>query len=99
MSTGKKFKAAFSKVDRLKKYSVEDAIKLALETKYTKFDETVDVAFNLGVDPKHSDQMLRGAIVLPHGTGKKVKVLVFAKGEKARSRRPDRKDQGRMDGF
>jgi large subunit ribosomal protein L1 len=83
MSTGKKFKAAFSKVDRLKKYSVEDAIKLALETKYTKFDETVDVAFNLGVDPKHSDQMLRGAIVLPHGTGKKVKVLVFAKGEKA----------------
>ncbi len=83
MSTGKKFKAAFSKVDRTKKYSVDEAIKLALETKYTKFDETIDVAFNLGVDPKHSDQMLRGAIVLPHGTGKKVKVLVFAKGEKA----------------
>lgn len=83
MSTGKKFKAAFSKVDRNKKYSVTDAVKLALETKYTKFDETVDVAFNLGVDPKHSDQMLRGAIVLPNGTGKKVKVLVFAKGEKA----------------
>ena len=81
--TGKKFKAAFAKVDREKKYTPEEAIKLALEAKFTKFDETVDLAFNLGVDPKHSDQMLRGAIVLPHGTGKKAKVLVFAKGEKA----------------
>jgi large subunit ribosomal protein L1 len=83
MSTGKKFKAAFSKVDRVKRYTAEEAIKLALEVKYTKFDETVDLSFNLGVDPKHADQMLRGAIVLPHGTGKKVRVLVFAKGEKA----------------
>jgi len=83
MSTGKKFKAASTKVDRTKKYSAEEAIKLALEAKFTKFDETVDLAFNLGVDPKHADQMLRGAIVLPHGTGKKTKVLVFAKGEKA----------------
>lgn len=83
MPTGKKFKAALTKVDRTKKYTAEEAVKLALEAKYTKFDETVDVAFNLGVDPKHSDQMLRGAIVLPHGTGKKSKVLVFAKGEKA----------------
>ncbi len=80
---GKKYKAAFSKVDRTKKYKVEEALKLALEAKFAKFDETVDVSFNLGVDPKHADQMLRGAIVLPHGTGKKIKVLVFAKGEKA----------------
>ncbi|MCX6112596.1 MAG: 50S ribosomal protein L1, partial [Proteobacteria bacterium] len=83
MSTGKKFKNAASKVDRVKRYTAEEAIKLALEVKYTKFDETVDLSFNLGVDPKHADQMLRGAIVLPHGTGKKVRVLVFAKGEKA----------------
>ena len=83
MSTGKKFKNAASKVDRVKRYTAEEAIKLALDVKYTKFDETVDLSFNLGVDPKHADQMLRGAIVLPHGTGKKVRVLVFAKGEKA----------------
>lgn len=83
MSTGKKFKGAASKVDRTKRYTAEEAVNLALEVKYTKFDETVDLAFNLGVDPKHADQMLRGAIVLPHGTGKKVRVLVFAKGEKA----------------
>ncbi|MEI6093172.1 MAG: 50S ribosomal protein L1 [bacterium] len=83
MSTGKKFKNAASKVDRTKRYTIEEAVKLAIEVKFTKFDETVDLAFNLGVDPKHADQMLRGAIVLPHGTGKKVKVLVFAKGEKA----------------
>jgi large subunit ribosomal protein L1 len=83
MSTGKKYKESVKKVDRFKRYSPEEAIKLALEVKYAKFDETVDVSFNLGVDPKHADQMLRGAVVLPHGTGKKVRVLVFAKGEKA----------------
>jgi len=80
---GKKYRDALSKVDRNKKYSAEEAIKLALSVKYSKFDETVDVAFNLGVDPKHADQMLRGAVNLPHGTGKKIKLLVFAKGEKA----------------
>jgi len=83
MSTGKKYKESVKKVDRFKRYSPEEAVKLALEVKYAKFDETVDLSFNLGVDPKHADQMLRGAIVLPHGTGKKVRVLVFAKGEKA----------------
>ena len=83
MSTGKKYKESVKKVDRFKRYSPEEAVKLALEIKYAKFDETVDLSFNLGVDPKHADQMLRGAIVLPHGTGKKVRVLVFAKGEKA----------------
>ncbi|MFH1223199.1 MAG: 50S ribosomal protein L1 [Pseudomonadota bacterium] len=81
--SGKKYKEALSKVDRVKKYSAEEAIKLAISVKYSKFDETVDVAFNLGVDPKHADQMLRGAVNLPNGTGKKVKLLVFAKGEKA----------------
>jgi len=80
---GKNYKAAIAKVDRTKKYAADEAIGIALAAKYAKFDETVDVSFNLGVDPKYADQMLRGAIVLPHGTGKKSKVLVFAKGEKA----------------
>lgn len=80
---GKNYKAAIAKVDRTKKYSADEAIGIALGAKYAKFDETVDVSFNLGVDPKYADQMLRGAIVLPHGTGKKTKLLVFAKGEKA----------------
>ena len=79
---GKKFKAAAALVDRKKLYSVEEAIGLAKKTARTKFDETVDLAVNLGVDPKQADQMVRGTVVLPHGTGKKVKVLVFAKGEK-----------------
>ena len=81
---GKKFKAVEALVDRIKMYSVEEAIGLAKKTARTKFDETVDLAVNLGVDPKQADQMVRGTVVLPHGTGKKVKVLVFAKGEKER---------------
>ena len=79
---GKKFKAAAALVERNKLYSVEEAIGLAKKTARTKFDETVDLAVNLGVDPKQADQMVRGTVVLPHGTGKQVKVLVFAKGEK-----------------
>ena len=81
---GKKYREALAKVDRTKKYSFEDAVKLALDTAYAKFDETVEVAVNLGVDPRHADQMVRGSVVLPHGTGKTVKVLVFAKGEKVK---------------
>ncbi len=81
---GKKYRAALAKVDRTKRYTFEEAVKLALETAYAKFDETVEVAINLGVDPRHADQMVRGSVVLPHGTGKKVKVLVFAKGDKAK---------------
>lgn len=84
---GKRYQAAANKIDRTKRYSVDDAFKLlkeTLETGKTKFDQTVDVALNLGVDPKHADQMVRGAIVLPHGTGKTARVAVFAKGEKAR---------------
>ncbi|HTF99364.1 MAG TPA: 50S ribosomal protein L1 [Nitrospirota bacterium] len=84
---GKKFKAAAALVDRTKLYSVEEAIGLAKKTAHTKFDETVDLAIRLGVDPKQADQMVRGTVVLPHGTGKKVRILVFAKGEKDKEAR------------
>jgi large subunit ribosomal protein L1 len=76
-----------SMVDRERKYSVEEACALLKQTKFAKFDETVDLAVRLGVNPKHADQMVRGALVLPHGTGKTVRVLVFAKGEKEREAR------------
>ncbi|WNG38110.1 50S ribosomal protein L1 [Archangium minus] len=84
--TGKKFRAAATKVDRNKRYSIADGFQLLKETsglRGTKFDQTVEVALNLGVDPKHADQMVRGAVVLPHGTGATVRVAVFAKGERA----------------
>jgi hypothetical protein len=80
----KKFKAALAKVDRVKRYKLDDAMKLVKETATKKFDETVDAAINLGVDPKHADQVVRGAVVLPHGMGKAVKIAVFAKGDKAK---------------
>jgi large subunit ribosomal protein L1 len=79
---GKKYLEAKGKVDCNKRYELEDGVKLLLGTVYTKFDEGVDLAVRLGVDPKKADQMVRGTVVLPHGTGKKVKVLVFAKGQK-----------------
>ncbi|HET6921805.1 MAG TPA: 50S ribosomal protein L1 [Anaeromyxobacteraceae bacterium] len=81
---GKKFKAVSAKVDRVKRYKVDEAMKLVKETAVRKFDESVDAAINLGVDPKHADQVVRGAVVLPHGMGKTLKVAVFAKGDKAR---------------
>ncbi len=84
---GKKYKAVAALVDRAKHYSVEEAIGLAKKTARAKFDETVDLAVKLGVDPKQADQMVRGTVVLPHGTGKKVRVLVFAKGEKEKEAR------------
>jgi len=84
---GKKFKAAAALVDRTKSYGLEEAVGLAKKTGRTKFDETVDLAVNLGVDPKQADQMGRGTVVLPHGTGTKVKILVFAKGEKEKEAR------------
>jgi large subunit ribosomal protein L1 len=83
---GKKYQTAKSKVERTS-YSVEEAVGLVKKTAYAKFDETVDLAVRLGVDPKHSDQMVRGSVVLPHGTGKKVRVAVFAKGEKEKEAR------------
>lgn len=79
---GKQTKEARTKVDRIQRYTFDDGISLALETSFAKFDESVDVAVNLGVDPRKSDQMVRGTVVLPHGTGREVRVLVFAKGEK-----------------
>ncbi len=79
---GKKQNIAKEKIEPGKEYSLEDSIKLLKESSYAKFDETVDLAVNLGVDPRKSEQMVRGTVVLPHGIGKKVRVLVFAKGEK-----------------
>ncbi len=84
MAQGKKYKAALAKVDRLKRYKIDEAMSLVKQTATKKFDETVDAAINLGVDPKHADQVVRGAVVLPHGMGKTVKLAVFAKGDKAR---------------
>jgi large subunit ribosomal protein L1 len=79
---GKKYLEARTKVNREAKYSLEEALDLLKETAQAKFDETVEVALRLGVDPKYPDQQVRGSVVLPHGTGKSLRVLVFAKGEK-----------------
>ncbi len=79
---GKKYRSAIEKIDREKSYSVAETFKLVTETAHTKFDETVDAAINLGVDPKQADQTIRSAALLPHGLGKKVRVLVFTQGEK-----------------
>jgi large subunit ribosomal protein L1 len=83
----KKLKAATAKVDRERRYKLDEALQVvkdAAKAAGRKFDETVDAAINLGVDPKHADQVVRGAVVLPHGMGKTVKLAVFAKGDKAR---------------
>jgi len=79
---GKKLIAVKEKIETGRGYSLEDAINLVKESSYAKFDETIDLAVNLGIDPRKSEQMVRTTVVLPHGTGKKVRVLVFAKGEK-----------------
>lgn len=81
---GKKYKAAADKRDRSKRYTVDEACALLPQLKTAKYDETVDVAVRLGVNPKHADQMVRGAVVLPHGTGKSKTVLVIAKPDKAK---------------
>jgi large subunit ribosomal protein L1 len=78
----KKLSASSAKVDRSKSYPLQEGVELVKDAVYAKFDETVDVAVRLGVDPRHADQMVRGAVVLPNGLGKDVRVLVFAKGEK-----------------
>lgn len=85
-TNGKKFRASSELVDRNKRYAVAEGfalLKKTVDSRATKYDQTVDVAINLGVDPKHADQMVRGAVVLPHGTGATVRVAVFAKGERA----------------
>ena len=86
-TTTKKLKAAESIYDREKDYSVEEAFGILKKLPNAKFDESVDMSLRLGVDPKHADQMVRGAIVLPHGIGKAVRVAVFAKGEKDKEAR------------
>src|SRR5690625_3289894 len=81
---GKKYQEAEKLIDRSKTYEINEAVSLAKQTAKASFDETMEVAFRLGVDPKKADQQIRGAMVLPHGTGKTQRVLVFAKGEKAK---------------
>jgi len=80
---GKRIVNAYKNVDKNKAYALKDAIKIVKENATAKFDETVDLAINLGVDPKYADQMIRGVCPLPHGNGKKIRVAVFAQGEKA----------------
>jgi large subunit ribosomal protein L1 len=84
---GKKYIESKSKFDSSKPYGLEEALRIVKDVAYARFDETVDLAVRLGVDPKHADQMVRGTVVLPHGTGKPVRVIVFAKGEKEKEAR------------
>ena len=81
---GKKYRAAAAKVEADRLYDAPQAVELVKQTSYTKFDSTVDVAVRLGVDPRHADQVVRGTVVLPHGTGKSVRVLVIAQGDRAK---------------
>ncbi len=81
---GQRLKKAYENFDRDATYNVSEAVKIVKDAATTKFDETVEIAMNLGVDPKHADQMVRGTVTLPHGTGKALRVAVFAKGDKAK---------------
>ncbi len=83
MKRGKKYQDSVKQIDKTKLYDPQEGLEMVLATHKAKFDETVEVHVRLGVDPRHADQQVRGAVVLPHGTGKTVRVLVFAKGEKA----------------
>jgi large subunit ribosomal protein L1 len=83
MKHSKNFQAFRSKVDRLRKYPLDEAVRILKEGHYAKFDESIEVAIRLGVNPKHADQMVRGTVALPNGTGKQVRIAVFAQGEKA----------------
>jgi large subunit ribosomal protein L1 len=87
MKHSKKYLSFRAKIDRRKRYQLVEAVQLLKENKFAKFDETVEVAVRLGVDPKHADQMVRGTVALPNGTGKNVRVAVFAQGEKANEAR------------
>jgi len=87
MARSKRYQSSAGTVDRDRTYSLEEAVEILKGWPGCKFDQSVDLALNLGVDPKHADQMVRGALVLPHGTGKDVRILVFAKGEKEREAR------------
>lgn len=87
MALGKRLTAGYANIDRNKFYSLGEAVALIKDAAKSKFDETIEVALNLGVDPRHADQMVRGVIELPHGTGKTVRVAVFAKADKAEEAR------------
>jgi len=82
--SGKKYRTAIATVDRMRAYELRDALDTVKAASFAKFDETVEVSVHLGVDPRHADQIVRGTVVLPHGTGKKVRVLVIAQGDKAK---------------
>lgn len=84
MNRGKNYQESAKLIDKTALYSAQEAMDLVVQTAKAKFDETIELSVRLGVDPRHADQQVRGAVVLPHGTGKKVRVLVFAKGEKAK---------------
>ncbi len=84
MKRGKRYKKAFEMIEEDQYYSLEDAVGVIVQLPQTKFDESLDINFCLGVDPKHADQLVRGQVTLPHGTGKKICVLVFAQGDKAK---------------
>src|SRR5687767_15809993 len=94
---GKKFAAARQQVPE-RPHTIEDAIPLMQKVKFAKFDETVEIALRLGVDPKHADQMVRGTVVLPHGLGKKKRVLAIAGAEKQKEQPEARADPGEDDG-
>jgi large subunit ribosomal protein L1 len=81
---GKKYRAGAAKIDAEKTYALDEAIRLAVEARYAKFDETVELAVRLGVDPRQADQNVRGTVILPHGTGKSVRVLVIGKADKVK---------------
>jgi len=83
-TNGKKHQAALAKVDRARQYPLDEAVRLVKAAAFAKFNETVDVAVRLGVDPRHADQVVRGTVVLPHGTGKSVRVLVITQGERVK---------------
>lgn len=87
MKRSKKYSVAREKVDRNRRYSLDEAISIMKGNAFAKFDESVEVAIRLGVNPKHADQMVRGTVALPHGTGKKIRIAVFAAGEKAEEAR------------
>ncbi|MDP2892358.1 MAG: 50S ribosomal protein L1 [Bacillota bacterium] len=84
MQRGKNYQESLKLIDRMKLYDPQEAVEMVQKTAKAKFDETIEASIRLGVDPRHADQQVRGAVVLPHGTGKKIKVLVFAKGDKAK---------------
>jgi large subunit ribosomal protein L1 len=87
VARSKRYQASLATLDRERSYTLDEAVAVLKSWPPCKFDQSVDLALNLGVDPKHADQMVRGALVLPHGTGKSVRILVFAKGEKEREAR------------